>query len=112
MRTPTQLTSPGPRPPASASMWFIAATTCALAILCTYLGIVISASVVSANGDARAVLWLVCYLLASIVIPSLAYWLFSRRRRTLAQSLLWSAGLSLLVNLVLAPIGIVALGGG
>ncbi len=112
MKTPTSLTPRDLRPSASTSLWFAAGAMCTLAVLCTYLGIVISASVVGANEDWKAVLWLVVYVLASIVAPSLLYWLAVRnRRRSLAQALLWSAGLSVLVNLLLAPIGITVLGG-
>lgn len=113
---PTGVHSPHPsrvsRPPASQSLWFATGTACILASFCTYFGVGISAIVVSANGDGPAVLSLVAYLLLGIVGPLWVYWHESRNKeRSLASILLRAAGLSVIVNLVLAPVGIAVLSG-
>lgn len=102
----------GSRPPAPGWLWSAAGVASVVAALLTFMGVVIAATVVSSNEDFRAVLGLIGYLAAGVVLPAAVFWRSSRNKeRSLVHALLPAAGVSLLVHLVLAPIAIAVLGG-
>jgi hypothetical protein len=88
-------------------LWFAAGVAGVVAALLTFMGVVVAATLVSSNEDLPAVLGLIGYLAAGVILPTAVFWRSSRNKeRSLVHALLRAAGVSLLAHMVLAPIGI------
>jgi hypothetical protein len=85
----------------------LVATIVLAALLLDFIGLGVGVSIAQANSDLTSLAWVVTYVLVSAVAPVLVAWIIRRRRAwTMEQTLLAAGGISLLVNIVLSPVGL------